>query len=628
MKMDRTALILNWPRDSPLRVLYYFDFDDLNASFQDEEMENSIISVPAMPKLRMERTFAWPHHREGWKRVEALIREHLTCPDGVRFVSAVEDQLYYIGPIEEPWIGVIHQVPRHNLPGFPDVERLLKLPAWHTSASHCLGLWTLSQYVRRFLQDSGVDLPISVIPYVTSMDVPSFDWNRFASQTPPRLLHVGEFLRNYQAFFDLDVPGWRKQMLEPTDWSERFLEVTDNGSVDLLPPVDVETYDCLLTESVVFIHLRDAPANTTIVECIARATPICVNRVGGVSEYLGDQYPLYHDGNAAHLLREHDRIHDAHAYLLERRKQIGNDDDFLKKASSNAVYRLIPTPPGQLASFQRFVVTVLIATFARLYNLREQLGRLARQQDAPRFEVVLWNNSRQSSVYIDEVVREFDTQLCIRVIHSSDNIYCSMRFAIPAIARSDTLLVCDDDVLPEPHYIRTLYDAHCRLGSDVAVCLRGHVFRPHTLSLEKPDLAWRLGECMTLYDQADAECTVDFAHADNFIISMNLLRRATLYPMTHPEYVLVDDYWLSYVLSAYLGASCRKIQAPDIFHFTDCSDDTSIALYHNPKVHDQRTRLYVEHMLAGWPNAIHSSGPTALRSAETTRSTSSSDIPT
>jgi hypothetical protein len=71
--------------------------------------------------------------------------------------------------------------------------------------------------------------------------------------------------------------------------------------------------------------------------------------------------------------------------------------------------------------------------------------------------------------------------------------------------------------------------------------------------------------------------------------------------MTHPEYVLVDDYWLSYVLSARLGATCRKIRAPDIFTFTDCADDPEIALYHDRRVHEQRVRLYVEHMLAGWP---------------------------
>ncbi|GMT99593.1 hypothetical protein KH5H1_37130 [Corallococcus caeni] len=549
----------------------------------------------------MDRTFAWAHHREGWSRVEALVRDHLTCRDGVLFVSAVEDQLFHVGPVQEPWVGVVHQVPHHDLPGFPDVERLLRLKAWQASEPHCLGLWTLTDYVRRFLVDHGVRVPVGVLPYPSSRDVPSFDLDRFASRARPRLLHVGEFLRDYQAFFDLDVPTWQKQMLRPADWSTRSRNVRMNDSVDVVPPVDNAGYDELLTESAVFLHLRDAPANTAIVECIARATPVCVNRVGGVVEYLGPEYPLYDDGNAASLLRDLGRVRDAHRYLLERRKRFGTDEEFLEKASASAIYVSLPNPPSVQRGFRRFDLTVLVAVYARLHNLREQLVRFTRQSDAPLFELVLWNNDPRNAPAVEHLVREVAADLDVRVIHSSDNVYCAMRAAVPAIARSDVLLVCDDDVLPEPHYVRTLYEAHLQSGPNVAICLRGHVFHPHRLNLEDPDREWQLEEHLTLHDQAAAECIVDFAHADNFVISMELLRRASLHPMTHPEYVLVDDYWLSYVLSAKLSATCRKIQAPDIFKFTNCADDPQIALYHNPRVHEQRVRLYVEHMLAGWP---------------------------
>ena len=556
---------------------------------------------PLGPKLRVDRTFGWDHHREGWNRVEALVRAHLACDDGTLFVGAVEDQLVHIGPVLEPWVGIVHQVPHHDLPGFPDVERLLGMEAWRVSLPHCLGLWTLCDYVRRFLQESGVTIPVGVLPYPSSRDVPGFDWNAFVARERPRLLHVGEFLRDYQAFFDLDLPGWDKKMLTPPDWPLRRVRIQPNDTVELLPAVDDEAFDRLLTDSVVFLQLKDAPANTTIVECIARATPVCVNRVGGVEEYLGPAYPLYHDGDAAHRLGDHDRIREAHAYLLEHRERVATDEQFLARARSSAVYISLPTPPSQLHGFRRFDLTVLIAVYSRLPNLREQLDRLARQHDAPSFEVMIWNNDPANAAEVDRLVAEASGDLAIRVIHSSDNIYCGMRLAMPAIARSDILLVCDDDVRPQPHYVRTLYDAHRRLGPEVAICLRGHVFHPHRLDLDDPGREWRREEHLTFHDQSAAECDVDFAHADNLVISADLLRRAALHPMTHPEYVLVDDLWLSYVLSARLGVTCRKIQAPDIFEFTPCADDPDIALYHNPRVREQRTRLYVEHMLAGWP---------------------------
>jgi hypothetical protein len=553
-----------------------------------------------MPKLRMDRSFAWEHHREGWKRIEALVRTHLACDDGIRFVSAVEDQLFHVGPILEPWVGVVHQVPHHDLPRFPDVERLLQMKAWRLSEPHCLGVWTLCDYVRRFLHERGVRLPIGVMPYASSRDVPMFDWDRFASQDQPRLLHVGEFLRDYQAFFDLDAPGWRKQMLEPTDWSTWSERVRINDSVEMLPPVSPERYDELLTESLVFLHLRDAPANTTVVECIARATPVCLNPVGGVEEYLGKDYPLYHHGDVTGLLDGLERVRAAHDYLLEHRERVATDEVFLEKVGSSAVYVSLPVPPSLQDGFRRFEATVLIAVYARLYNLRHQLECFARQDNAPRFEVIIWNNDPRNSQQVDEVVRAMSS-LVIRVIHSTDNVYCSMRLAVPAIARSEVLIVCDDDVVPAPHYLRTMFDAHQRLGPDVAVCLRGHVFQPHRLDLDHPERVWLHEEHVTFHDQAADECTVDFAHADDLAISINLLRRASLHPMTHPEYVLIDDYWLSYVLSARLGAACQKIQAPDIFQFTACADDPTIALYHNRQVHEQRVKFYVEHMLTGWP---------------------------
>ncbi|NOT39088.1 MAG: glycosyltransferase [Alphaproteobacteria bacterium] len=408
-------------------------------------------------------------------------------------------------------------------------------------------------------------------------------------------------MRDFQAFFDLDVPGWQKQMLEPTDWAVRSRAVRANDSVEVLRPVADNVYDELLAESAVFLQLSDATASTTVVECVARATPICVNRVGGVPEYLGPDYPLYHEGNAAALLRDTARVRDAHQYLLDRRESAPCDKDFIDRVQSSAVYISLPTPPSRQGVFERFDVTVLITAYARLHSLREQLNRFSCQRDAPRFELVIWNNDSRNAPLVDAAVRDLSSDFPIRVIHSSENFYCAMRLALPAIARSDVLLICDDDVLPEPHYIRTLYDAHERLGREVAVCVRGHVFHPHRLDLDNPELVWQREQHMKFHDQNAPECTVDFAHADNFVISMDLLRRASLRPMTHPEYVLVDDYWLSYVLSAEVGVSCRKIQAPEIFRFTESADDPNIALYHNPSVHEQRVRLYVEHMLAGWP---------------------------
>ena len=60
-------------------------------------------------KLRVENLKEWDHHRGGWRYVCALLRK-LHSEDGLRFISSVEDEIAEEHPIEEPWVGFLHQV--------------------------------------------------------------------------------------------------------------------------------------------------------------------------------------------------------------------------------------------------------------------------------------------------------------------------------------------------------------------------------------------------------------------------------------------------------------------------------------------------------------------------------------
>jgi hypothetical protein len=69
--------------------------------------------------------------------------------------------------------------------------------------------------------------------------------------------------------------------------------------------------------SVVLTELFDASANNVIVECIARGTPIIVNRHPAVVEYLGDRYPLYFgDPSEIPGLLQPDHLLAAHRHLV------------------------------------------------------------------------------------------------------------------------------------------------------------------------------------------------------------------------------------------------------------------------------------------------------------------------
>lgn len=89
-------------------------------------------------------------------------------------------------------------------------------------------------------------------------------------------------------------------------------------SVALLPTLEDEAYDELLSRSVVFLQLFPSAttAVNTIIECIVRHTPMVVNRIPSTIELLGEDYPLFfNDIDEVPALLTMQTIEAAHVYL-------------------------------------------------------------------------------------------------------------------------------------------------------------------------------------------------------------------------------------------------------------------------------------------------------------------------
>ena len=216
-------------------------------------------------------------------------------------------------------------MPKHNLRWFPDLERLLKDEYWNASAQNCLGLFVLSTYVKDYLQNAGCEIPVARILYPAEPTDRLFSLDRFFARSPKRIISGGEFLRNFQPFFDLKAPGFSKQLLVHEGF--KWQSIVPNDSVELLGRVSDDEYDALLEDSVVFLNLRDAPANTTVVECIVRNTPILINPLRGVVEYLGENYPFYYSSleEAEAKLQRPELIRETHQYLIDFSDEVGNN---------------------------------------------------------------------------------------------------------------------------------------------------------------------------------------------------------------------------------------------------------------------------------------------------------------
>jgi beta-1,4-mannosyl-glycoprotein beta-1,4-N-acetylglucosaminyltransferase len=98
-----------------------------------------------------------------------------------------------------------------------------------------------------------------------------------------------------------------------------------------------QEYDELLSKNIVFIHLFDAAANNTVLECIIRNTPIIVNRIEAVVEYLGEDYPLYFNelSEVPDLLN---KVEQAHIYLKNMDKTSISMDYFCTRLLGSINY--------------------------------------------------------------------------------------------------------------------------------------------------------------------------------------------------------------------------------------------------------------------------------------------------
>lgn len=92
------------------------------------------------------------------------------------------------------------------------------------------------------------------------------------------------------------------------------------------------------------MDLYDSSANNAVIECIARATPLLINPIPAVVEYLGKDYPMYFSSlsEAAEKALNTSLILDTHEYLknCETRKKL-SPEYFLRNFEKSEVYQLI-----------------------------------------------------------------------------------------------------------------------------------------------------------------------------------------------------------------------------------------------------------------------------------------------
>jgi hypothetical protein len=325
------------------------------------------LHAPAEPALRIRKMRSIGTHQHGWS-VATKTLSILASSDGVLFDDFVESTFLWHGtesfangeiPYREHWTGFVH-IPPYS-PDWPSVagEKITNLPRnkyWLEGLENCLGLFAMTEYLAKWVT-SEWGVPCEVVRYPAIRPRRLFDWDQFFASSRT-IASIGIWLRRISSFAKLSAPGYRKLRPLPVDRAntggiEHLMSyVRDEAANPKYPgapsqPVyvcdrlSVDEYDSLLATSVVFLDLIDASAVTTIVECLVRGTPLLINRIKPVEEYLGVDYPLYFDSleEATSKLADLDLLRAAHEHLLANPIQMElRPQTFLDRIVATATY--------------------------------------------------------------------------------------------------------------------------------------------------------------------------------------------------------------------------------------------------------------------------------------------------
>ena len=305
-------------------------------------------------------------HRSGWPyALDALASLHVS--GGVLLEGFVEKKFAWGGdpgdalndpaPHTRPWVGFWHNPPTvhesFNATGHAPAD-ILATELWRDSVPHCAGLFTLSAHLRRWLRER-VRVPVCDLRHPTGQPAITFSPWRYAANPRRKVIQVGWWLRRVESLRELGVTSLEKAVLSPFPRSSDAHDEhgwADYGRADgvtQLAYLDDRAYDQLLAENIVFLDLYDSSANNAIVECIVRMTPVLVNPLPAVVEYLGEGYPLYFTDlrEAARKAEDISLVVAAHHYLRDApiRGQL-SAAHFRRAFAGSAIYRNLPSPGG------------------------------------------------------------------------------------------------------------------------------------------------------------------------------------------------------------------------------------------------------------------------------------------
>lgn len=299
------------------------------------------------------------NHRSGWScAVNALAPLHSNTGIYVdtfiekKFVFGTEpgEKNNHPVPYQEPWVGFIH-CPPHAPSWFqPDYapQNVFQTELWQQSFKYCQGLFCLTENMRFWLEKQ-LDVPVENLIHPTEIPEIKFSMSAFLDNPEPKIVQIGHWLRKLHSIYYIPTDKYHKITLSKSyadvdivREKEVFDLQPDYESVKVVDHLPNDEYDWLLAKNIVYVEMYDTCANNAVLECIVRNTPLLINPLPGVIEYLGQDYPFYFTNReeAAKKAEDLKLVEATYEYLKHHPfKEKFTCEYFLKSVAESKIYR-------------------------------------------------------------------------------------------------------------------------------------------------------------------------------------------------------------------------------------------------------------------------------------------------
>ena len=362
---------------------------------------------------------AFYEHRGGWKYViDNLVENKLYSEkSNINFFDMIEHKFMFEREYvcDKKWCGIFHCTPiTPDYLNIINIENVFLNINFINSLNKCLFMITLSPYLTKYLNKRFTELKQCIKiytlkhPVVFDESIPLFNINKFIQNKEKTLIQLGQQLRIMSTIYRVDAPSeYKKMWLTGTKNIEKckdllqkefvYLNINKeqiDESVKVYYTKTFEEYDELLSKNIILINLFDATANNSVIECIVRNTPLLINKIEGVVNYLGDNYPLYFT-NISQIpkLLTIQNIKNAHTYLSQM-----NKSDLTIKYFMRQLYTIIH---NNIDNPKLFRITIVVQIFVKYNFINDMINNLLLLKNINKYNVIFWQDSLKNSKYYD-----------------------------------------------------------------------------------------------------------------------------------------------------------------------------------------------------------------------------------